>query len=424
SLTSLGLFHVLGRELERHQLEQLNTKFGAAEILIFRSRNTANWQRVRQTFDAWSMPTQTTRFWVSSSDPQFTYGETSQIEPPARRGAHRLSIDGRESRWLVRSVPIPANGSRAAVQLMVGVDTTSVASTQKAIAVALVVLSLVGVTMVTILGYVIAAFGLNPLRRLSREARAIGPKNLGQRLSVSQLPAEVADVASGINTALDRLESSWQQLEVFNAEVAHELRTPLTNLIGQTQVALRRERSAPHLEEVLHSNLEELERLRTVVNDMLFLARADQGERATNLLATSIAEEIRKTVEFLDYLREESGVRIVIEGDAHAQVDVALFRRAVINLLHNAIQHSERNSDIRVRIDILDRQVSIAVENHGPEIAEYHLPRLFDRFYRVGSAGLGLGLSIVKAIALMHRGRVFARCENGNTIVGFSVAAM
>ncbi len=96
-------------------------------------------------------------------------------------------------------------------------------------------------------------------------------------MRLAGLPAELSALAGAFNDALDRLEQAYLRLESFNADVAHELRTPLANLIGQSQVALSRERSAQDYEEVLQSNLEELERLRAIVNDMLFLARADQG---------------------------------------------------------------------------------------------------------------------------------------------------
>jgi len=239
----------------------------------------------------------------------------------------------------------------------------------------------------------------------------------------------LSNLGASFNGALDRLESAYQQLEVFNADVTHELRTPLANLIGQTQVALSRERSAEQLVEVLQSNLEELERLRAIVNDMLFLTRADQGERASRLASVSIAEEVNKTVEFLDFIMDEADVTVRVQGDASAQIEISLFRRAVTNLLHNAIQHSKAKAEIVVDVTDDQSEVRIAVSNPGEEIPKEHLPRLFDRFYRVDSArsnsteSHGLGLSIVKAIAQMHNGSVFASSRNGVTVVGFSVMA-
>jgi two-component system heavy metal sensor histidine kinase CusS len=123
----------------------------------------------------------------------------------------------------------------------------------------------------------------------------LAPPRLDGRLPTEALPPELARFAGAFNAALDRVSQAYTQLEAFNADVAHELRSPLTNLIGQTQVALTRGRSAEHYFEVLQSNLEELERLRSIINDMLFLASADQGSKATALTRASLAEEVATT---------------------------------------------------------------------------------------------------------------------------------
>ncbi len=193
-------------------------------------------------------------------------------------------------------------------------------------------------------------------------------------------------------------------------------------------MALSRERSAEQLQDVLHSNLEELERMRSIVNDMLFLARADQGERPLRLVQASLAAEVNKTVEFLDFVMDEAGVRVRVQGDVQAPIDHSLFRRAVTNLLYNAIRHSEAQSEIVIDVSAGPAMARVAVSNPGPEIPNEHLGRLFDRFYRVDSArpnsweNHGLGLAIVKAVAGMHAGSVFAASRDGITTVGFSVA--
>jgi two-component system heavy metal sensor histidine kinase CusS len=259
----------------------------------------------------------------------------------------------------------------------------------------------------------------------------LSPSALSQRLVASDLPSELSALVTSFNGALDRLEKTYQQLESFNADVTHELRTPLANLIGQTQVALSRERSAPQLVEVLQSNLEDLERLRGIVNDMLFLARADLGERPQHLVPTSLAEQVNKTVDFLDFLIEDARIGVRVRGDAQAPIESALFQRAVTNLLHNAIRHSQAGSEIVVELGNANAggQAEIAVSNWGPEIPSVHLHRIFDRFYRVESARAdgvdshGLGLAIVKAVAEMHAGGVFAISDAGKTTIGFTVAA-
>ena len=194
-------------------------------------------------------------------------------------------------------------------------------------------------------------------------------------------------------------------------------------------MALTRGRSAEHYFEVLQSNLEELERLRSIVNDMLFLASADQGSKATQLTTASLASEVATTLDYLDFILEDAQVRVQVEGDAQVPIETAHLRRALINLLNNAVQHTGAGQVIEVRIEAGEHQVTLAVANPGPAIAGEHLPRLFERFYRVDAsrrnsgANHGLGLAIVKAIALMHGGDVFVRSEGGINTFGIYLPA-
>jgi two-component system heavy metal sensor histidine kinase CusS len=322
---------------------------------------------------------------------------------------------------------MPALGERPEVRIVVGIDSTRFHQTQRAFLVALLVLSGLGVVIVAGLGYWIAKMGLGPLSRLSEEARQISPRNLSQRLVPASCPDELTNLVAGFNGALDRLEAAYKQLEAFNADVAHELRTPLTNMIGQTQVALSKERSAEQHRDVLQSNLEELDRLRTIVNDMLFLARADQGVTASDPVPSSLAAEVDKAADFLEFVLDDAGVTLRVEGDARAAIDPSLFGRAITNLLQNAVQHSEPGAGLVVRISQEGPAARVAVANPGAPIEPEHLERLFDRFYRVeacrGNSGEnhGLGLSIVKAVASMHNGTVFAFSEAGVNTVGFTV---
>jgi two-component system heavy metal sensor histidine kinase CusS len=192
-------------------------------------------------------------------------------------------------------------------------------------------------------------------------------------------------------------------------------------------VALTRGRSAEHYFEVLQSNLEELERLRSIVNDMLFLASADQGSKATELTCVSLAEEVATTLDYLDFILEDAQVQVRVRGDASVPIDKAHLRRALINLLHNAVQHTDAGQVIEVDISADPDRVTISVANPGEQIADEHLPRLFERFYRVDAsrsnsgANHGLGLAIVKAIALMHGGTVFANSGRGVNTFGINL---
>jgi two-component system heavy metal sensor histidine kinase CusS len=298
-----------------------------------------------------------------------------------------------------------------------------------------VMLTLVVATLIGgALAYVVTLWkvrsGMAPLRDIARQTRGISPKRLDQRL---RLPVPVEELSPWIdqfNALMERLERAYQQLEGFNADVAHELRTPLATLIGQTEVALSRERSPEALRETLVSNLEELQRLAAMVNDMLFLASADRGAQARRNGAASLAAIAWQVIEFHEAALAERNLRVAVRGDATASVDVPLFKRAVSNLLGNAIRFADPDSEIVVQIAAGEPgQVHVLVQNHGVEIEPAHLPRLFDRFFRAegsrtaGQAHHGLGLSIVAAIARMHSGRTFARSDGGVTALGFTVSA-
>jgi len=443
SLTALAMFTLVGatlygvleRELTRHQNDDLNTNLQNMRYSIERFGDLEHWARLQTKMDTLTPADGSVRFWVLSDDPRFLYGkgldEMERVnQGEAGHGTLTLPITGRSYRTL--SMRIVAFADRPPVRLIVGVDTAPFEHTLRAFLVALTLLTLGVVALVMALGWWIARIGLRPLQRLSAEARALRPKTLSQRLQLEQLPVELEDLTVAFNGALGRLEEAYQQLEGFNADVAHELRTPLANLIGGTQVALSRPRSASEFQETLQSNLEELERLRSIVNDMLFLARADQGEAATGLTAADVAHEVEMTIEFFEPLLDETGTTVAIEGELRAQatMNIALFRRALSNLLQNAIEHSAPGARLAVTITQRPGAIWIAVANPGKTIAAQHLPRLFDRFYRVDSSrhdtgeihGHGLGLAIVKAVATMHGGATLATSDDGVTTIAFSLS--
>lgn len=269
---------------------------------------------------------------------------------------------------------------------------------------------------------------LRPLRDLAAQTRAISPRRLEQRLALADPAEELLPWIEQFNALMERLERAVAQLEAFNADVAHELRTPLAALIGETEVALSRERSADALRETLTSNLEEAQRLAALVNDMLFLSQADRGATARRGRPASLAALAAQVIDFHEALLDEAGLTARIEGDAQAAVDEPLVKRAIANLLGNAIRFAERGSEIVVRIAPDEaEQLRVEVRNAGPGIAPQQLARLFDRFFRGDAARPesqthhGLGLAIVAAIARMHAGRTLAESEGGTTRIGFTL---
>jgi len=406
---------------------ELDARYSVLESALNRFGTPEHWVKINAKLKLLGEEDKRIRFWVVSGDPGYEYGQPdAAIRAFAQGplGMHDLQLPDHPYPLKVLLTELPAKDQRPPLRFMIGIDTETFHETQHNLLIALIGLAIVGVLMASVLGYWVARIGLKPLIKLSHEAQRLAPPLRAGRLRLSPLPPELEQFVDSFNSTLERVELAYSRLESFNADVAHELRSPLTNLIGQTQVALTRGRSAEHYFEVLQSNLEELERLRSIINDMLFLASADQGNKATKLTSTSLADEVATTLEYLDFILEDAQVEVQVSGDALVQIEVAHLRRALINLLSNAVQHTGAGQVIEVRIEVEEHQVSIGVANPGSPIASEHLPRLFERFYRVDASrsnsgnNHGLGLAIVKAIALMHGGDVFVRSDRGMNTFG------
>ena len=406
---------------------ELDARYSVLESALNRFGTPEHWVKINAKLKLLGEEDKRIRFWVVSGDPGYEYGQPdAAIRAFAQGplGMHDLQLPNHPYPLKVLLTELPARDQRPPLRFMIGIDTETFHETQHNLLIALIGLAIVGVLMASALGYWVARIGLKPLIKLSHEAQRLAPPLRAGRLRLSPLPPELEQFVDSFNSTLERVELAYSRLESFNADVAHELRSPLTNLIGQTQVALTRGRSAEHYFEVLQSNLEELERLRSIINDMLFLASADQGNKATKLTSTSLADEVATTLEYLDFILEDAQVEVQVSGDALVQIEVAHLRRALINLLSNAVQHTGPGQVIEVLIEVEEHQVSIGVANPGTPIASEHLPRLFERFYRVDASrsnsgnNHGLGLAIVKAIALMHGGDVFVRSDRGMNTFG------
>ncbi|MDR6913637.1 two-component system heavy metal sensor histidine kinase CusS [Pseudomonas sp. 3296] len=270
-----------------------------------------------------------------------------------------------------------------------------------------------------LLGAWAARSGLRPLRRMSAVARGVSAQSLNARLPEENMPPELAELAHSFNAMLGRLDDSFQRLSAFSADIAHELRTPLSNLLTHTQVTLTRPRPIEDYREALHSNLEELQWMAQLVNDMLYLAKADHGLLTPKREPLELAQEVDLLLEFFAPPAEDAQVTLTREGNAHLEGDRSMLRRALSNLLDNALRFTPVGGEVRVRIVEQAKGLSLTVENSGDGIDGALLPRLFDRFYRTdparqegSSEHAGLGLAITQSIVRAHGGQI--RCESGN----------
>ncbi len=265
-----------------------------------------------------------------------------------------------------------------------------------------------------VLGWVVARRGLAPLRAMREQTQGVTAQQLSLRLPVESAPVELAELAQSLNDMLARLEEAFLRLSDFSSDIAHELRTPVSNLMTETQVALSRARSADEYRSILESNAEEYEHMARMISDMLLLAKAENGLVVPSRETVDLATEVRALFDYYDAVAEEKGVYLELEGDGEVSADRLMLRRALGNLLSNAVRHSTAGTTVHVRIHVNPEVVSISMKNTGDGIAPDNLERIFDRFFRVdpsrqrSSEGTGLGLAITKSIVVAHGGTISA----------------
>lgn len=260
--------------------------------------------------------------------------------------------------------------------------------------------------------------GLRPLAEMRHSLERIGPTRLDERIEVSKWPRELQPLALAFDDMMARLENSFLRLSQFSADLAHELRTPLGNILGEAQVTLSRARSPDEYRAAIESTVTECERLSAIVDNLLFLARAEAADRQihrTHFAARTAAEKIAT---FYETVAEDRGVTIVCNGDGDIYADPLLFSRALSNIVDNALQFTPRGGRIEIALSRANGQTEVAVSDTGSGISSEHLPRVFDRFYRAdpsrSSRGAGLGLALVKSIVDLHGGTAAIESATGS----------
>ncbi len=270
-------------------------------------------------------------------------------------------------------------------------------------------------------GHQIARRGLRPVAAMSETASRIRSTSLRERFELPGLPAELFLLAGAFNEMLDRLETSFQRLTQFSADIAHELRTPVNNLRGEAEVALDKTRTPDEYRDVLGSCLEECERLARLIDSLLFLARAEDPQTQIERRPLDVTRELETVRAMYEATAVEAGVQWTVVADcaAHAELDRALFHRAVGNLVANALAHTGPGGSIRLAASFDGAALRVEVSDTGSGVPPEHLRKVWDRFYRAdaarsGESGrTGLGLAIVKSIVTLHGGSVEMTSEVG-----------
>ncbi|OWY31183.1 heavy metal sensor histidine kinase [Herbaspirillum robiniae] len=275
-----------------------------------------------------------------------------------------------------------------------------------------------GAVLITaLLGFLLLRRGLRPLEEMSRRAERITPDHLSTRLEQDGMPEELRRAAVSLNAMLDRLEAGYEHLAQFSGDLAHEIRTPINVLMGQSQVALGQRRSPEEYEQLLESNVEELQRISRIVENIMFLAQADHATLAVDCAPLDLSEELGRIADYFEGIADERGMRFELDVQGAGCANLVMWRRAVNNLVINAVRYGEADTSVRIsaRGD-LERGSSIIVENRSDDATPHTMVRMFDRFYRgdrsrsAFTESNGLGLAIVKAIMGLHRGTATVEC--------------
>lgn len=284
---------------------------------------------------------------------------------------------------------------------------------------------------VLLLSGVLAKLGLKPLNSFGVQISRLDPLHPQTRISESISTLELAPVIQQFHRLMDKVAEYQEQLRSFNSNVAHELNTPLANLTVSHELLLRSNvaDNSP-LHEALYCHLEELQRMNRIIQSMLLLSQLVQGQFNRPGPIVQVSQLIAPVVDYMEALLEDRNLRCEVVGDAEVDVEPELFKRAVSNLLSNAVRYADPCSTIHITVQSQAelQQVSILVRNIGTAIPEHLLPRLFEAFYRVDDSrnasqhNHGLGLAIVAAIAKLHGGKTMAVCAGNEVSIGFTVA--
>jgi len=274
----------------------------------------------------------------------------------------------------------------------------------------------IAVVLVGIGAWLLAGAALRPVERMRRGAASISGHDPEGRLEVPATRDEIAKLGTTMNELLERLQSALDRQRAFVADAGHELRSPLAVLRAELELASRPERTRDELQDAVRHGVVETDRLARLANELLFLARDDSTRVSAERRVGAVLPVLERSVDGFRVRAAERDITLDVDSDLDLRFrfDAELVRRAVDNLVDNALRYAPARSTVTVGAHQHDGVVDVAVLDEGPGFPEDFLPHAFERFRRAddarsrGSGGTGLGLSIVLAVADAHGGTATA----------------
>ncbi|MEX2120590.1 MAG: heavy metal sensor histidine kinase [Pirellulales bacterium] len=336
---------------------------------------------------------------------------------------------GSPARW--RVVAVRAEGPEGPLTIKVGRSLASFDHEMRELLFTFIVTGPITLLIAVSGGYFLACRALRPVSRMTQTAQRISADRLNERVAVDNPHDELGTLAETLNEMIERLEHSFTEMRRFTADAAHELRTPLAVIRSEAEVALRSSRSAEEYARVLENLLEEANRLSSMADRLLFLCRQDAGLQPPGQEVVQIDELLADLVANLQLVAQEKGVDLALDRNEPCQLlgDSRQFRRLLYNLVDNAIKYTAAPGTVSLASRKENGLLAIVVADTGIGISAEHLPRIFDRFYRVDPArsdenGAGLGLAICQSLVRAMGGtiRVESIVGRGTTFtVAFSI---
>ena len=268
-------------------------------------------------------------------------------------------------------------------------------------------------------GLALANKSLQPVNAITTRARRITAENLDQTIPERDVDDEIGRLTSTINEMIRRLHGSFAQVRQFSADASHELRTPLTIMRGELELALRSTKSPEEYRRILESSLEEIMRMTSIIDNLLTLAKADQGIYHAEFSEVDLHAMVEELFEDSELLAQPKHISVELKANAPITIvgDRVRLRQLFLNLIDNAIKYTPEGGKVTLGVEQQNGSAIFQVEDTGIGIPPEELEKVFDRFYRVDKArsrelgGSGLGLSIAKWIAELHRGTIGVKSE-------------
>lgn len=332
------------------------------------------------------------------------------------------TIEAKGSKYPIRMVTYPIVENNEVVSIVqIGTSLQAVQDTLHKLFLILLFGVPASLTLASFGGWFMARKSLNPVKDIITAARTITARNLDQRIEVANPNDEVGMLAETYNEMIARLNNSFRQMNQFSSDVSHELRTPLTIMRGEMEVALRAQRRPEEYREVIASSLEEVERMSTMVEELLLLSKAEDGAFRLNISTVSLHALLDTIYNNATALARGKGVDITIQNDEEVYVngDEMRLRQLFLNLVDNAIKYTPPMGKVSIVVTQNSAYAHVSVTDTGIGIAKEDQEKIFERFFRVDKSrsreigGTGLGLAICKKIVDGHNGYITVESETG-----------